>query len=399
MAARFKYIIIGKGMMGAAAARHLSQWTDGVALIGPDEAADYSRHEGVFAGHYDEARITRTIDRNPVWARLANRSIARYGQIAAKSGVDFYHETGCLIAGPERRAGQPSYVGNVLDAAGKLGVETETLQSGQLEEQFPFFAFPASSEGVWEGRNAGYINPRRLVQAQSLLAERHGTTVISETVSSVRQDGDSVTVTTAEGQSYRADRVLVAAGGFSINENLLGARLDLEVRARTVAFFELDQSRVDGMGQVPSLIWKWNEEEDGIYLLPPVRYPDGKLYLKIGGDPDDLLLEREADVRAWFRSGGRESTKAHLTRVMGQLMPSLDLSRSSMAACVTSFTPTGYPAIAMSGNDRIGIVTGGCGAAAKSSDEIGRLGAELIFHGQIVDDAYKPLTDFHADYI
>ena len=55
----FKYIVVGAGMMGAAAARHLSVQTDGVALIGPDEPADRKTHQGVFSSHYDEARITR----------------------------------------------------------------------------------------------------------------------------------------------------------------------------------------------------------------------------------------------------------------------------------------------------------------------------------------------------
>lgn len=396
MSARFKYIVIGRGMMGAAAARYLSKWTNGVALIGPGEPADHQRHEGVFASHYDEARITRTIDPDPVWAHLANRSIARYGEIAAESGIDFYSESGCLIVGPKRADG-PSYVGNVLDAADRLEVATETLTDAGLANRFPFFCFPGESEGVWESKNAGHINPRRLVKAQALLAERQGAAIIAETVFSVRQEGDAVTVTTVEGNSYSAEKVLVAAGGFSINENLLPRRLDLKVYARTVAFFEVDEAAMDIFGKVPSLIWKWNQAEDGIYLLPPVRYPDGRIYLKIGGDPDDLLLPSEPDIRAWFRSGGRESTRAHLTEVMARLMPSLDLSRNSMAACVTSFTPTDYPAIAMTEAGRIGILSGGCGAAAKSSDEIGRLGAELIFHGRIVDDAYS--TDFSADYL
>ncbi len=398
MTGRFRYIVVGRGMMGAAAARYLSKWTDGVALIGPTEPADYRRHDGVFASHYDEARITRTIDPDPVWARLANRSIARYGEIAAESGLDFYAETGCLLVG-RKPAAPSSYVANVLSAAQKLSVSTETLADAELRERFAYFSFPKESEGVWEPKNAGYINPRRLVQAQALIAERQGTTLIPETVSSIRQEGDSVTVETVEGRSYQADKVLVAAGGFSINENLLPRRLDLKVYARTVAFFEVDQQTFERWGTVPSLIWKWREGEDGIYLLPPVRYPDGKLYLKIGGDPDDLLLPTEPEVRAWFKTGGRDSTKRRLTEIIANLMPQLDVSRTSMAACVTSFTPTGYPAIAMTNANRIGILSGGCGAAAKSSDEIGRLGAELLHNGRIVDEAYLSETDFRADYL
>nr|CAD6411804.1 FAD-binding oxidoreductase [Rhizobium sp. Q54] len=391
----FRYVIIGAGMMGAAAARHLSQWTEGVALIGPAEPADIRSHSGVFSSHYDEARITRTIDADPGWARLANASISRYAEIERESGIDFYTEAGCLLVGPSRGQG-PSYVGNVLAAARRLDVEAGLLDDAALARQFSCFSFQGGSEGVWEEKGAGHINPRRLVKAQTMLAERQGCALVGETVSEIRDEGGRVAVTTDEGGLFTADKVLVAAGGFSINEGLLKPRLDLKVYARTVAFFELDEAQLARLGPVPSLIWKWNEEDDGIYLLPPVRYPDGKTYLKIGGDPDDLLLEREADIRAWFRSGGRETTHRHLVNVMRRLMPPVDLSRTSMAACVTSFTPTGYPAISWSESSRIGVLAGGCGAAAKSSDEIGRLGAELLFHGAIRDEAYD--ADFGARF-
>ncbi len=75
MSARFRYAVVGCGLMGAAAARHLANMTEGVALIGPSEPADKAHHRGVFASHYDEGRITRTIDPDPVWARLARNSI------------------------------------------------------------------------------------------------------------------------------------------------------------------------------------------------------------------------------------------------------------------------------------------------------------------------------------
>lgn len=392
----FKYIIVGAGMMGAAAARHLSQWTDGVALIGPQEPVDAQNHYGVFASHYDEARITRTIDPDPVWARLARQSIARYGAIAAESGIDFYTESGCLLVGP-KRVGLPGYVSSVLDAADRLGVQTQLLDDDGLRQQFSCFAFREQSEGVWEPRDAGYINPRRLVKAQIALAQRQGCALVRETVASIRQENARAVVTTAEGQSFSSEKVLVAAGGFSINEALLPRRLDLSVYARTVAFYAVDESALIEWSGVPSMIWKWSEEDDGIYLLPPVRYPDGRIYLKIGGDPDDVRLDCESDIRSWFRSGGRESTHRHLSQVMERLMPGLDLSKTSRAACVTSFTPTGYPAISMSASDRIGVLSGGCGAAAKSSDEIGRLGAELIFHGAIQDEAYA--ANFNARFV
>lgn len=106
MAVDFKVIIVGRGMMGAAAARHLSGMIDGVALIGPGEPAERKSHHGVFASHYDEARITRSFDDNMVWATLAARSLDRYREIEAKSGISFFSEAGCLFAGPPARPGR-----------------------------------------------------------------------------------------------------------------------------------------------------------------------------------------------------------------------------------------------------------------------------------------------------
>ena len=74
MAVDFRFIIIGRGMMGAAAARHLSAIADGIALIGPREPAERKSHDGVFASHYDEARITRTFDGNLAWGSFAARA-------------------------------------------------------------------------------------------------------------------------------------------------------------------------------------------------------------------------------------------------------------------------------------------------------------------------------------
>lgn len=386
MVERFKWIVVGRGMMGAAAARHLALQADGVAVIGPDEPKDWSSHHGVFASHYDEARITRTIDSNPVWARLANRSIARYGEIAAQSGIDFYQEVGCLIVGP-KRGGHDPYVAQVEAAARELGVSVEVLSDTALQARFGYFDFGDACEGVYERANAGYVNPRRLVEAQTVLAGKAGARVIRQTAISVREEQGLAIVTTDDGAVYTAERVLVAAGGFSINDNLLPRPIDLKVYGRTVAFFEIDEANLQAYAGMPSLIHQPDDPIDHIYLLPPVRYPDGKTYLKIGGDPDDLLLEAEPEVRAWFRRGGRLTTRDHLRRIISDLVPTLADAPVSMAACVTSFTPGNYPAIGFV-SDHVAVLTGGCGAAAKSSDEIGRLGAELLQHGRVVDESY-----------
>lgn len=253
MSESFDFVIVGKGMMGAAAARHLSRSGARVALVGPDEPEDWAGHGGVFASHYDNARITRTIDSDPVWARLARRSIDRYREIAEESGIDFYFEVGCLIAAPAP-GGAFDYLEKVERARDRLGVEAPLIPGDRLAERFPWFRFPAAYAGIHEARGAGYINPRALVRAQTIAAERAGARVVRSEVVAIDEGADHVVVGTVDGQSFRAGRILVAAGGFSLSESLLPRPIDLIVKARTVFFAEVGRDDLAGFAGMPSLI-------------------------------------------------------------------------------------------------------------------------------------------------
>ena len=386
MAVDFRFIVIGRGMMGAAAAKYLARQTDGVAIIGPDEPDDRKAHEGVFASHYDEGRITRTIDPDRDWALLANRSIARYGEIAKESGVDFYTEAGCVVVAPPGS----DYLADTRRAAVSLDVEAAFFDEAGLKTQFPYFSFPSGSAGIFEAKGAGHISPRKLVKAQSLLAEKAGAAVIRDHATTIREEGGAAVVTTAGGRVYRAEKVLLAAGGFSIAQNLLPQSVDMTVYGRTVTLFEVAEEDAHRFAGMPSLIL----EAPGIdiYLLPPIRYPDGKLYLKIGGDPDNLVLGNDTDMRTWFRTDGRAVAREHLADIVDRIVPALEAQSITSASCAVSYTRSRYPMIGYTASPHIAVLTGCMGTSAKSSDEIGRLGAELILAGRIKDQGYA--TDF-----
>ena len=396
MVPQFQYAVVGRGLTGAAAARHLAEQVSGVVLIGPDEPADRATHDGVFASHYDEGRITRTIDPDENWARFANRSIARYRDIEARSGMRFFGEQGCLVSGLTTGRSQ-DYMASIRDSASKLGVAIERLDDAGLAERFPYFSFPRGADAVFEARGAGHVSPRNLVAAQTRLAELAGGTVLRKQVEAIRQRDDHAEIVLSDGDVVTAAKVLVAAGGFSNKEGLLPERLDLNVYGRTVTFFEVDEAEAGRLSAMPSMIFKPEDIMVGIYMLPPIRYPDGRFYIKIGGDTVDIPLETEADVRNWFKTPGDAAAREHLIRNMGDLVPGLKISAIYTESCVTSYTPTGYPAIGWTSASSIAIMAGGCGAAAKSSDEIGRLGAELLLHGRIIDQAYR--ADFEPRFL
>lgn len=396
MTTRFDVAVIGNGLIGAAATRYLSAAGLRVAGIGPGEPADWQKHQGVFASHYDQGRITRIIDPDPVWALLGKRSIAAYSELEAQSGIKFHHAASCLRVSPDVTAPGDTFlraeqVGREFDAALTLEREDEGLN-----EIFPFLRFPAGSLALWERGGAGYVNPRQLLQAQLAIARQQEATIIAEVVTRLQPSAGGVTITTSAGSELQAHKVLLAAGAYS--GWLLDRALDLRRKAVTVLLAELPPAEASRLRAVPSIIYRLRNHPvlASIYALPPIGYPDGKTYLKIGGTLHTPLYLYSADeVRAWFQSDGNPAEVAALHEVLLAMVPGLDAASFGSKPCVVTYTAHDRPYIDQVA-EAIYVAAGGCGAAAKSSNEIGRIGALLVEQGRWTYDL--PADLFAARY-
>jgi glycine/D-amino acid oxidase-like deaminating enzyme len=392
MVRHFDFVVVGRGMMGAAAARHLARIGASVALVGRGEPADWKRHDGVFSSHYDSGRITRTIDGDPDWALLAKRSIARYRELEAESGITFYGETGCLITG--RADGD--YITSVQAVARHHTLDAPLIDRAGLRARFPWFDLPDTSAGVFEAKGAGYVDPRKLVAAQIACFERAGGVAILDDVMAVSDTDGSASVALKTGGTVTAGRVLVATGGFSRAPGLLPRVPALVVKARTVVLAQLTPEQAQAFRDMPSWIDESADPSEHFYFLPPIVYPDGHAYLKIGGDPTDIEIDEEPAIRDWFRGEGTPGAIAHLQRLLARSVPGLKPVRLVSAPCITTFTVHGYPYAGFVGSERIALLTGGNGMAAKSSDEIGRVGADLVIRGRMDEPDFS--TDFAVHF-
>jgi sarcosine oxidase len=157
-----------------------------------------------------------------------------------------------------------------------------------------------------------------------------------------------------------------------------------------VVFFELDEARQKHFAGIPSTVLLEENEDDIVYILPPVLYPDGKVYLKIGGENEKGVLNSLPEARDWFHSDGTPEQLPMLSEIACRLMPALKGAPVSSAACVATMTASGYPYIGYSDQPNVAVLTGGNFVSAKSSDELGRLGAELLAGGDI-DGDYGPI--------
>ena len=157
----FDIAVVGAGMFGSAAARHLSAATDGVALVGPGEPRNRKIHSGAYSSHYDASRLVRVVDPDLVWGTLAKRSVARYRNLEAVSDIRFYTESGYMMVTPG--AGDRAWFDfpAMRTVAGDLAVELEELDDAALKRRFPTLRFTAGSMGLLQQRNAGWLNPVR----------------------------------------------------------------------------------------------------------------------------------------------------------------------------------------------------------------------------------------------
>ncbi len=372
--------VIGAGMIGAAAARHLAQGGHQVMLIGPPEPQDKAAHPGVFARHYDEGRITRALDPWPFWSRASQASIARYHQIEADSGLRFFHETGTVMAGAE----DSPYIRRLCEVRDQDNLPCDMLRGPVLTARFPFFRFDPGTLALHETQGAGHINPRTLVRAQIRIAAQAGARILPDTVLGLDETPTGLRIRTDQGEVL-ANQALVAAGGFA--NMILPDPLPLTVYARTVVLLELDPQEAGRLAAMPSLIWLEPDGNDP-YLLPPIRYPDGRIYLKMGGDTVDVILRDTQDIRDWFRGGGNVAVGRMLADQVRARMPGLRVATSHVQPCVTTFTPQNIPVLERLG-PRLSVAVGGCGRGAKCSDELGRLGAELALGRGLPDWAQQ----------
>lgn len=382
--ATFRIAVVGKGLIGAAAARHLAQHTSGVVLVGPDEPARRDAWRDVFGSHYDEGRIYRILDPDPIWALLARRAIDRYAEIEAQSGITFHEEVGFLAAGPDA-----DLVERYATIGERLGAPVERLNAAQLAERFPYLDLADAVGAAYQPRLAGHISPRRLVLAQETAAARAGATIIREPVHALELAGDGIVLRLASSVTVRAEQAVIATGGFANLHTVLPEPAAIDPSGRVIVLAEVGPSLYTTLRAMPSIVADCCRPLDHIYALPPARYPDGRWYVKIGTGTFQHPLRTLDEFVRWFQSdGATEEDAAALHATLINLVPALRDAPIHTDTCVVTTTPSGYPYIDLIAEGRIAVAIGGNGAAAKSSDEIGRLAAELLIRGTWPDPEY-----------
>jgi sarcosine oxidase, subunit beta len=224
-------VIVGGGIMGTSAAFFLRQRGCSVTLI--ERGLVGQQASGVNFGN------VRRQGRALVQLPLANRASAIWRRMNELLGEQVeYIQSGhirvCYRGRPEA-AGQLEQYAN---DARPLGLELELLSGAALQSRFPFFG-PEVLAGSLSSLD-GHANPRLVAPAFARAAQRNGATIVERThIVHADKPGSDFVVTSADGRTFRAPVLLIAAGAWA---NLLSAAfgepIDLVSRGPTMSVTE-----------------------------------------------------------------------------------------------------------------------------------------------------------------
>ena len=377
-------IVIGLGAMGAGATYQLAK--RGVRVLGLD-MFPLGHNQGSSHGHH---RMIRRSAYRPEIDRMSERALALWRELEAESGKNILNLIGEVsLFDPNaaedrqlRRRSLPAATNaHAPDEHGSspvlppsfdftMGGRRELLDEVTLRERFPGFRFHEGMIATYEAE-AGFLRPEVGVAAHLAVAERHGATIRRpETVTGWQTDGAGVAVTTTNA-TYRADRLVLAAGPWA-SELLADLGHPLQVVRIVNAYF------------APTRPDLWTSERGATDFLLTVK--EGSFYgmpsiegvgLKIGRHDNG-----EHTTARTIRRDVDASEIDYLRMVLDRYMPGASGPVTQTVTCMYTMTPDEqyiiepHPAHAQ--------VVYGCGCSGTSykfSGVIGEMLADLALTG------------------
>lgn len=264
----FEVIVLGLGAMGAATIHQLAK--RGVKVAGIDR---YTPPHELGSSH-GATRITRqAVGEGAAYVPLAIRSQQLWRELEAERGVRLFEQCGVLIMNATATAtshhGRADFTQTTLELARQYGIPHEEWDGATLRQRFPQFRVADDALGYFEP-GGGYLYPEACIQAQLEAAQAHGAQLFTNTcIERLEQSEQGVRLQSAQG-SWRAERVIVAAGMWSAE--LLGAPFTglLRVCRQTLHWFEQTQPELFPADSPSFILAHGRGDSDLFYGFPPL---------------------------------------------------------------------------------------------------------------------------------
>ncbi len=284
-----------------------------------------------------------------------------------------------------------------IEAVGKTFYpQAERIPQNELAERFPYFNFPADVKAIFQQTKAGHINPRKQIAAQNKALEIYGGTVIDDVVFEIKQKDLVVSVRTNQ-EWIDSKKVILATGAYANSGSIIPRKIDFGVVPHTIVLGEITMEQLPNLNGTPSLSYRYGSDPMRyIYFMPPILYPDGKFYIKIGHSNGDPMPNDMNTLTSWFQSDGDMEKVEWLSETLQNLLPDVKFASLHSKSCVTTKSPTGKQFIDQFDEKQIYAVLADNGQCAKSADEVGYIASEFVMNGRFPDPYRR--ADFRIKY-
>jgi sarcosine oxidase len=203
--AGFDVIVVGLGVMGAAALQHLA--ARGLEVLGIEQ---FGIPHGQGSSGGDTRLIRKAYFEHEDYVPLLERAYDQWQALQEEAGHRLLYQVGTLYLG--RPDGE--VVAGSARAAERHGLILQTVDEQQLATEFPQFRAPPGYVARFEP-DAGFLLCEHAVRAQIEVALAHGATLAAgEQVVSWKAQPGGVEVVTDAGR-YRAAKLVLTAGSWS----------------------------------------------------------------------------------------------------------------------------------------------------------------------------------------
>lgn len=168
--------------------------------------------------------------------------------------------------------------------------------------------------------------------------------------------------------------------------------VNLQLMQTQVSKFEISLEESKKIHDMPSIIYK-DLQSFWAYVLPPIQYPNGKIYIKVGGgyfNSPQKRVDSEEALLTWYRSRGDPQLHDDICGFFQRLFPQINVLSTESDACVTCHTKTKQLFIGPISGNTMSIACGGNGYAAKSADAIGKIACDMVLKCIFCNDIKTP---------
>lgn len=345
----------------------------------------------VFGCHYDEGRITRVISPIESEQILAYRSMLDYVSLEQESGIKIFSEVGFAVVGEMGDPFIEDFATMTDKFCEKNNLTCEEINPDFVKQKWDKLVLPSKCYGRYSKKYNGYISVRNLVKACQDIFVKHGGERIVSAAKKVQESGHGFNIELCDGKEISAKKVVLTCGSFINFFDLVPCKrfIDYQLVGHTVIKFELSELDSKALIELPSMIYKFHREiSDYVYILPPIKYPNGKTYIKLGHtvypteDSEHIgkHLETLDDVKNWYCQSDYPKGRKFLCSAFSKILPSITPISEDIDFCVMAITPSGKQYIDFVKNGLL-LATGGNGKSAKFGLEIGRVCAKSIQKG------------------